>query len=1169
MSLRFLIGRSGSGKTTRIREEIIGKLKEQPQGKPLILLVPEQATFHTEHALLSSREIKGSVRAQVLGFRRLAYRVMQETGGAARTPVTEEGKKMLLYKIVRRRKDELQVFRDSGDQLGFVDRLNALFTEFKRYGENSASLPEQLERIQGEPGSPILNSKIQDILTLYRDFEQELAYMYLDGEDTMMRLAAQLPHSAWLEGADIWLDGYRGFTPQEYKVIEQLLLSSASLTVSLTLDRAYEPGRLPHELDLFHSTASVYVKMQGMARERSIDVRIEALQPEVLPRFASSPALAHLEAGFDRRRVWTSPEHPAGIELYAAADRRAELEGAIREMRRLARDEGVRYRDMAVFVRNPADYEHLLEPLFAKYEVPLFIDQKRDILHHPLVEFVRASLDIVRRRWRYEDVFRAVKTDLLLPPDGSVTRDCMDELENYVLACGIQGSRWTDGRPWQAVPNLSLEMEETERVKARDETLERMERCRAAVVVPLHAFEKRMSRAKTAREQCEAVYRLLEDADIGSKLDLMIGYAQERGEPERAREHSQIWDAVLELLDQIHEMVGEEKLPFELFAGMLETGLAEYRLALIPPALDQVLVGSPDRTRLGGIQYAFLLGVNEGIMPAVPQEDGVLSEEERSRLSEQGIALAPDVTRRLLDERFLAYTAMTSAGRKLWVSYPVADEEGRTLLPSEYIRHLRMMFKGLKEKPLLSQPLPGTDWTDQSEYALHAPEALSQLIVQLRQWLRGADIAEPWWEVYNWYADNSGENRVKLETLLTSLFYENRSQPLRSETSRVLYGKRLRTSVSRMERFVACPFSHFASHGLKLKGRQIYKLKAPDIGQLFHAALGSMAARLKENNRSWGSLSAEECRREAETTVDRLAPRLQGQILLSSKRYGYIFRKLKDIVGRASLILGEHARRGSFEPLGLELDFGPGKDLPPLTFELENGVVMEVIGRIDRVDVAEGEEGLLLRVIDYKSSHKDLKLHEVYYGLALQMLTYLDVLLEGAEQWLGEPAYPAGTLYFHVHNPLLQSANGMSAGQAEQELLKRFKMKGLLLADRDVIAKMDAELDKGHSAILPVAVKADGGFYSSAAVASPEQWQSLLSTVRSNIRNIGTRMTEGEVDIVPYRILQETACDFCSYRPVCQFDDSLEGSRYRHLAKPGKEQLWNMLNNNHEGGRTE
>jgi ATP-dependent helicase/nuclease subunit B len=301
--------------------------------------------------------------------------------------------------------------------------------------------------------------------------------------------------------------------------------------------------------------------------------------------------------------------------------------------------------------------------------------------------------------------------------------------------------------------------------------------------------------------------------------------------------------------------------------------------------------------------------------------------------------------------------------------------------------------------------------------------------------------------------------------------------------------------------------------------------------------------------------------------VDRLTPLLQGEILLSSKRYAYISRKLKNIVGRASIILGEHARRGNFEPIGLELDFGPGKTLPPLIFPLPNGSVMEVIGRIDRVDMAQGAQGMMLRVIDYKSSQNDLKLHEVYYGLSLQLLTYLDVLLTYSEEWLGAAAMPAGTLYFHVHDPLLQSANGMNAEQAADELLKRFKMKGLLLSNRDVIAQMDTSLDKGHSAILPVAVKSDGSFYSSAAVATSEQWDSLLSSVRSNIVNIGTRITEGDVKIEPYRIQHETACTFCSYKPVCHFDENVEGNHYHIMGKPNKSQVWDMLSKT-QGGDT-
>lgn len=783
-----------------------------------------------------------------------------------------------------------------------------------------------------------------------------------------------------------------------------------------------------------------------------------------------------------------------------------------------------------------------------------------------MVEFVRSALDVVRRRWRFEDVFRCVKTELLLPLDGSITREDMDALENYVLACGIQGYRWTDGRSWKGIPSLSLEGGR----QMDEELLATMERCRASITGPLFAFEKRIQKSKSGLELCTAVYKLLDETDVARKLEKLSVGSMEKGQPEKAREHSQLWGAVLDLLDQIVEMMGNERLEFDVFTGVLETGLAELKMGLVPPALDQVLVGNMDRTRPTGVKYAFLLGFNEGVVPAQFKEDGILSEGERSVLENAGMELAPGASRKLLDERFLIYNALTTGSRKLWISYATADDEGKALLPSEVIRHLHRMFPRVQEHSLAALPPVGLPEEVRNSihlgYIGHPEQSLRALIMQLRQWRQGTEIPELWWDVYNWFAADDIRS-LELKRLLSSLFYRNVGTKLKRGTSLRLYGgSTLRGSVSRMEKFVACSFSHFASYGLRLKERQLYKLQAPDIGQLFHAALSDMAVRLKEEGRGWGSLSPEECRREASETVERLSPMLQGEILMSSKRYGYISRKLKNIVGRASVILGEHARRGSFEPVGLELDFGPDKELPPLRITLPNGCVMEVVGRIDRVDMARGENGILLRVIDYKSSQKDLKLHEVYYGLSLQMLTYLDVLLTYSEQWLGQPALPAGTLYFHVHDPLLTSSNGMNKEQAEQELLKRFKMKGLLTADREVVSLMDTTLDKGYSSIVPVAVKADGSFYSSASVATPEQWGHLLSSVRGTISDIGTRITEGDVAIEPYRIGQETACTFCSFRPVCQFDEAVEGNGYNNLSKPGKDVIWDLLSR--KGGTT-
>ncbi|AWB45415.1 helicase-exonuclease AddAB subunit AddB [Paenibacillus sp. CAA11] len=1169
MSLQLMIGRSGSGKSQKMLDQIKSRLQQDPLGPPLILLVPEQGTFQIEHALASSPELRGTVRAQVLGFRRLALRVMQETGGSALIPISEEGKKMLLYKILRRLQSELKMYGNSGSQMGLVDKLNSLFTEAKKYGADPQGFQEHLGLLEGlEAESPLLKDKMHDLTLIYSEFEKELAGLYIDAEDHVIKLAEGAPLSAYLRDAEIWVDGFHTFTPQEYKALGAMLKSVSSLKVALTLDRPYDDGLPPHELNLFHPTATTYLKLKALAESCGVPVlETDNLNQRPFPRFKASRTLQLLEGAYERRtRVVEEPEDlKRSLMLRAASSRRAEVEAAVREMVRLAREEGARWRDMAIFVRSLDDYDHIAAPVFQDYGVPYFLDQRKSVVHHPLLEFIRASLDVIRRYWKYEDVFRMVKTDFLLPADGSLTREDMDVLENYVLASGIEGSRWSSDKVWKGTPRLSLDPGENTsgETQAKTETeaeasMERIWRCREAITLPLGLFEKRIKRAKTAEQMCTAVYHLLEDVGAASRLDLLAHQAVQEGQPQQAMEHRSLWGAILDMLDQIVEMMGDEELGLELFAGVLDTGLQDLKLGLVPPSLDQVLIGTTDRTRSSHVKHVFLLGINEGIMPAVFQEEGVLTDQELGRLEEGGLTLGSRITRKLLDERFLIYHALSSAACSLWISYPVADEEGKALHPSEVIRHVRAIFPALEEQ-FISEVLAVNAHEELLLSSLSRPlPGLSQLIGQLRQWKNGVDISQVWWEALQWYRSQP-DWKEPLQHLLYSLDYRNATRNLTPDTSRKLYGKRLRTSVSRMERFAACPFSHFASHGLKLRERQLYRLKAPDIGQLFHAALSAMAVTLKQENRSWGSLTPEECMREAEAAVDKLAPKLQGEILLSSKRYGYISRKLKHIVGRASVILGEQSRRGDFEPVGLELDFGPGRELPPLRFELQNGCVMEIVGRIDRVDMAESEDGLLLRVIDYKSSQTDLKLHEVYYGLALQMLTYLDVILTSAEAWLGQSALPAGTLYFHVHNPLLQSTNAMDPEQARQEMLRRFKMRGLLLADRETIGKMDRELEKGYSDILPVAVKADGGFYSSAAVATLDQWTALLGVVRTKIKAIGTRITDGDVAIEPYRIGQETACTFCSYKSVCQFDEKTDQGRYKMLSKPGKEQMWTKI----------
>ncbi|MBP1156343.1 MULTISPECIES: helicase-exonuclease AddAB subunit AddB [unclassified Paenibacillus] len=1177
MAFRFVLGRAGSGKTTFCLNEIKQRLMEKPEGRPLIWLVPEQATFQAEYALVSAPELGGTLRAQVLSFRRLAWRVMQEVGGTARLPIDETGKKLLLHRVIHRNKDRLRRFQASADQMGFLDNLNQLFSEFKRYCVTSEGLSrfysERFGSLSASGGS--LEDKLHDLQLIYGDFEMELSKLYLDGEDYLTLLAKQLGESDYVHDAECWVDGFHGFTPQEFAVLEQLAQRARNVTLTLCLDRPYLNGEGLYELDLFHPTARTMLELQERLRQQAVDVAEHIVLSDSPPaRFGDNPMLAYLEAHWGDRvkKPFTDKGEVNGgssVRISAAVSRRAEVEGLARDIVKLVRDGGLRWRDISVSVRSVEAYGDLLAGTFRDYGIPHFFDQKRSVMHHPVVELIRSALETVLNYWKYDAVFRCVKTGLFLPfaeerdPQGGklrIDRLAMDQLENYVLAFGIQGSKWTDPKDWTYSNRTNLEQDEAEARAADEAFLTKINACRRAVAEPLMELQNKLREKTTVQDRVRAVYELLIRLQVPERLEAWSQASLRCGEPEKAREHAQVWERIMDVFDQLAELMGEQSTSLDLFAELIQTGFESIKLGLVPPTLDQVLIGSMDRTRSGRVKHMFVLGVNEGVMPAKITESGVLTEAERERLGSAGLQTAEGSRRRLLDESFLIYCAFCTPSDGLWLSYPLADEEGKSLLPSDVIRQIKRLFPHTRERLLFNDPASDASSGEQLEYVAHSDKALSLLVVQLKQWMQGSPMSGVWWSVYNWFA-RQPEFGWKLSRMIQSLLYTNKAPALSDPTSRQLYGEHIETSVSRMERFVACPFSQFASHGLRLKERRIFRLEAPDVGQLFHAALSKFAEQVEMEGVDWGALTARESEERAALVVDALAPKLQGEILLSSKRYLYIARKLKQVISRAALMLGEHAKRGQFRPIGLEIGFGNGQPIPPLIYELNNGVRMELRGRIDRIDRADTEQGTLLRVIDYKSSAKMLNMAEVYYGLSLQMLTYLDVILTHAPIWLGKEAEPAGVLYFHVHNPILNAKNGLTVEQIDKELKKRFKMKGLLKADPEVIGLMDSSLigASGHSELLPAALKTDGSFYKTSSVASEAQWNTVRGYVRRTIREIGTSMTDGRIDIEPYRMGQSIACTNCSYRSVCQFDTQLEGNDYKVLPPIGKDLVWELM----------
>lgn len=1151
MALKFIFGRAGAGKTHYCLEQIRSALRQSPMGSPLIMLVPEQATFQIEQTLASTPDLKGFLRAHVLSFQRLAYHVSLDLGGVAKPRISEIGRQMALRKILHTKKKDLSVLRKAAEQKGFTEKLAAAMAEFKMYRITPWDLEGSAKYFAATAQHVPLQDKLKDLSILYQAWEEFLSDRYQDLEDCLTLLGEQIPQSAFINNASIWIDGFKGFTPQEYYVIEQLMRTAGDVYITLCLDPKKEefPAQ---ETSEFHSLWKTWQYLMKIARENGLAGEYITLPEEGLPRFANAPGISHLESHFFSYpcKVFTE-DIQQQIALVCAANPRAEIEGVARKIREFCRNSGLRFRDITILLRDMALYSALIETIFADYEIPVFIDQKRGILHHPLTELIRSALEIITGNWGYDAVFRYLKTDLT-----DLSRDDIDILENYVLAHGIRGGRWIDGVPWEYTSRYTLE-EEIDISSDEKRRLTRLNEIRNAIVLPLLTIHNELKDRSTVSAITTALVNLLITLKIPEKLAHWGREAMEAGMLTQAQQHQQIWNGITELLDQMVDTLGDQNLSTEEYLQTLEAGLETLELGLIPPGVDQVLVASLDRSRSPKVHAAFVLGVNDGIYPARIADDDLFSSKDREKLREAGVELAPGRSDRIIEEQFFLYTALTRASDYIWLSYVQADNEGKGASPSYVIRRIKDMFPELPEIHIHVEP----DGSNDREFISHPQRTLGYLSGKLREAKAGNKIDTIWWSVYQWAAGDK-QQAERLQRIVAGLQHKNQDTPVDKEIMQVLYGDPLRISVSKIESFRKCPFSYFAAFALKLKKRPIFQLEAPSLGQFYHAVLKVAGEQLFQKGRAWGDLSREECVDIVNEVIDIIVPRLQSEILLSTARYKYLVGKIRKVITRSVLTLAEHDRRSCFRPLELELSFGPQGKLPPITLHLNNGQVIEVEGRIDRVDAAKTDKGMYLRVIDYKMGDERLNLPDIFYGLRLQLVTYLYASLALSPSDVEEPLKPGGILYFRIQDPLLSCESPPAGTDLEGEIIKAMKMRGFLLADPDVTSLMDNKLGTdGYrtSDLIPVSMLKDGTFDSRSAVLHPEQIEVLLRHTEALLAESGHGILQGIVDIKPYKMKGNTACTYCQYSSVCQFDELLEDNMYNQLHKLKPTFIWKHL----------
>ncbi|SDI27006.1 helicase-exonuclease AddAB subunit AddB [Natribacillus halophilus] len=1138
MEPRFYLGRSGSGKTTTLLNEVEQKLSDEAvDGPPILYLVPEQMTFQVEYQL--TIRTGGLSRAHVMSFSRLALRVLQETGGSTREHLQRAGIHMLLRKIVEEVKQDFRVFRKAADTDGFIQEMEKMVTELRRQAITPELITEKLEHWEQVKQTGSLQDKLHDIALVYERFEETFHGTYMNTEEALKQLIHQLPDSEWLQGASVYIDGFYDFSPQELLVVESLFTKADELTVALPLDHVPSQEISPNELSRFYLPAKTYTKITSLAQKHGYSWK-------VFTRFATKrfreKRLAQLEQAGQ-----TSDTGSNALHIYEAVNRRAEVEGVARKIIELVRDHGYHYRDIAILIRDGRPYEEWLKRVFSRLDIPMFLDEKRSMMHHPVVELIRSTLEIIEKNWPFEAVFRALKTDLLFPVHSNwdTWRERVDELENYALAHGIYGNKWKETQRWPYRRHRNV-LEAREQTDMEKKIEDRINDTRHALITPLLNLEERIKSARSVRDRCEALYLFFEDLQLPEKIEDIRHQAVADGALEIAAEHDQVWENVMDLLDQFVDAAGNDKLSLFYFNRMMDAGLESMQFALVPPAIDQVTVADMERSRLPDVHVTFIIGANEGILPAKPEEEGLIRDRERAQLEDTGISIGPSANERLWDEPFYLYMAEASPSDLLIYTYALADEDGKTLLPSPVIGRLQEQFPDIEISLMQAEALSETE-KKQLSFINHPEQAMEELAMQLQQWQSGEDIPTVWWDVYHWFIEKP-EWHDRLRTALGSLFYRNRAAPLEKETTSSLYGDEIQTSVSRMELFQQCAFRHFSTYGLGLKERDVYKLEAPDIGELFHAALKDVAEVVRENELAWSDLSDDDCRQIARDTVGNILPHIQRNILFSSNRHAYLSKKLEDVIVHTTKTMRTQARASSFEPIGLEVTFGEQTgDIPTYSFRLNNGIHMSLRGRIDRVDRADDN---FLRIIDYKSSAQKLRFSDVYHGLSLQMPVYLDVILNSAEEWLGQDANIGGMFYFHVHNPVIEADEGMSNEQIAEEWFKKFKMQGWLPEDKRIAALMDQTIENGgRSAIIPAYIKKDGEFSkSSSSVLQKEDFASLRSYLHTKLKDIGETMTGGAVEVDPYRTdKNEIACTYCPFASVCQFDPTLPSNDYRFL----------------------
>ena len=856
----------------------------------------------------------------------------------------------------------------------------------------------------------------------------------------------------------------------------------------------------------------------------SLNYEIEEVVLENNDMKFKSQELKFLEENwfFTNRKYQT--ENLNDINVFLAKNPYSEIEYIAKQIHNLVKYSGLRYNEIAIITEMLDRFSDDVKVIFKKYNIPVFVDEKKDLNQNVLIRFILALIDVVSKNFSQDIVMDYLKIGLL-----DIDEEDIFLIENYIKKWDIRGNKWLKPFNYEEINDIQ----------------EKLENIRKQFINPLIDFKNRLSKNRTYEEISKEIYMFIAENKITVNLENKINMFNKI---DMIDEYNTSYSIIVNLLEEITAIFKDEIVSFDKYKEIFITGINSLDLGKIPLYQDMVILGDTERSRNGKIKVAFILGLNDGIFPSKQGAEGFLGDKDRILLKENGIELAKNSIESIFEQEFNFYRTFTLPEEKLFITYSSSDKDGTSIRPSILLKKIKRTFPSLKEE---------SDVINEYYITTNEEATFEDALKMYKSYLEGEIKTIPEeWENILLYFHNKKINEFK--RAISGIKYSNLSERISDKNLNKMYKGNISTSISRIESYKTCPFSFHLTYGLKLKEKDEMKINALDTGSFMHEVIEEFFYYINDNSLSVKTLEDDDIEKIVIKILENILSSSKYYIFTYSKKYKILTEKLKRVVIEALKYVVYTLKYSDFNVLGSEIEFSRTGKYEPIIIKLDDGRTLEIKGKIDRVDVAKLGDDRYVRIIDYKSSYRDIDLNKVVSGLNVQLITYLDAISEK------ENMIPSGTLYMSLIENIAKTDKSITDEEIEKEIKKNFKMKGMILEDINVVKMMDNKLEEGFSDIVPVRLKKGGVLGKTNSMISKTSFEALEKKVKSVIKEISVEILTGNISIKPYYYKKNTGCDYCKYKSICMFNTNIKNNEYNIIRNRNRNEILEELENEYQ-----